>query len=71
MHFSTVAITLLLGSAANAALISEQRHSIQTVFNPNELRFVQTEAGAQWISEADKLQLKRVYTAFGTLKYID
>ncbi|KAK9361601.1 hypothetical protein V1504DRAFT_451298 [Lipomyces starkeyi] len=64
MHFSTVAITLLLASAANAALISEQKHGIQTVFNPNELRLVQTEAGAQWISEADKLQLKRAGKKF-------
>ncbi|KAK9375683.1 uncharacterized protein V1513DRAFT_441630 [Lipomyces chichibuensis] len=62
MHFSTLAVTLLLASAANAALISE--HSIQTVFNPNELRLVQTEAGAQWISEADKLHLKRTGKKF-------
>ncbi|KAK9390622.1 hypothetical protein V1515DRAFT_548860 [Lipomyces mesembrius] len=62
MHFSTVAVTLLLASAANAAVISE--HNVQTVFNPNELRLVQTEAGVQWISEGDKLQLKRAGKKF-------
>ncbi|KAK9245037.1 hypothetical protein V1506DRAFT_539328 [Lipomyces tetrasporus] len=62
MRFSTVTATLLSATAISAALISE--YNVQTVFNPNELRLVQTEAGSQWISEADKLQLKRAGKKF-------
>ncbi|KAK9367232.1 hypothetical protein V1509DRAFT_627379 [Lipomyces kononenkoae] len=62
MRFSTIAVTSLAASAASAYVLSER--NTQTVFNPNELRLVQTEAGAQWISEADKLQLKRAGKKF-------
>ncbi|KAK9460148.1 uncharacterized protein V1516DRAFT_640901 [Lipomyces oligophaga] len=63
MRFPTCIVALLCASAASAGLVSE--HSSQSVFEPNAQRLVQTAEGiTQWISEADKLQLKRSGTRF-------
>ncbi|KAK9468710.1 hypothetical protein V1512DRAFT_257723 [Lipomyces arxii] len=62
MRFSTISTAVLSASIVSAALLSE--YNTQTLFNPNELRLIETATGQQWISEADKLQLKRAGKKF-------
>ncbi|KAK9451797.1 uncharacterized protein V1518DRAFT_453485 [Limtongia smithiae] len=62
MRFSLISSSLLTASIVSAALLSE--YNSQTSLNPNEMRLVQTASGAQWITEADKLQLKRAGKKF-------
>ncbi|KAK7206565.1 hypothetical protein BZA70DRAFT_235767 [Myxozyma melibiosi] len=63
MRFTSVVSAIVSASAASAALLSE--YNTQSLFNPNELRLIETATGAQqWITEADKLQMKRAGKRF-------
>ncbi|KAK9381452.1 uncharacterized protein V2V93DRAFT_335073 [Kockiozyma suomiensis] len=63
MRTSSILAAVVSALAASAALLSE--YNTQSQFNLNELRLVETASGAQqWITEADKLQLKRAGKRF-------
>ena len=63
MHFATsLLVAAMLASSASASLMSQ--FSTQAIFKPADLRLVETGEGIQWITEAEKLRLKRAGKRF-------